>query len=146
DESQIGELIKRVGFWKTKAKNIKKVANILKDEYNGDIPRTLEELLKLPGVGPKMALLAMNSAWNEVAGIAVDTHVHRIANRLAWVRKPTKQPEQTRKELESWLPKEYWNDINHDLVGFGQTICSAKNPSCSVCLNQKICPYTKKNN
>ncbi|RWS17679.1 endonuclease III-like protein 1 [Dinothrombium tinctorium] len=141
DESELGELIKPVGFWRTKAKHLKKVAEILRESYDGDIPRSLEELTKLPGIGPKMGLLAMRSAWNEMTGIAVDTHVHRISNRLGWVRKATKKPEQTRKELESWLPKSFWAEINHDLVGFGQTICSAKNPQCNVCLNKPLCPF-----
>lgn len=86
-------------------KYIKQTTQILKDQYNGDIPRTFKELCKLPGVGPKMANIVMSVGWNDTVGIAVDTHVHRISNRLGWVRKPTKDPEQTRKALESWLPK-----------------------------------------
>ena len=84
---------------------IKRTSKILQEEYKGDIPDSVEKLCKLPGVGPKMAYLVMKCAWNQVIGIGVDTHVHRIANRLNWLRKSTKQPEDTRKELENWLPR-----------------------------------------
>jgi len=70
----------------------------------------------------------------------VDTHVHRISNRLGWVKKITKTPEETRKALESWLPKELWREVNHMLVGFGQTICRPVNPHCVSCLNKTTCP------
>lgn len=132
------KLIKSVGFFRRKAEYLKKTAQILKRDYSGDIPRTLEDLIKLPGVGPKMAHLAMKVAWNEITGIAIDTHMHRICNRLKWVN--TKTPEQTRVELESWLPREHWDNINHLLVGFGQSICSPIKPNCKSCLNKSICP------
>lgn len=140
-EKDIEDIIFPVGFYKRKAIYLKKVANILKDKYNGDIPNSIEELCKLPGVGPKMAHLCMLEAWNVVTGIGVDTHVHRIAGRLGWVPKEgIKTPEHTRKALESWLPQEYWREINHLLVGFGQTICTPTHPKCSKCDNQSICP------
>jgi endonuclease-3 len=82
---------------------IKKISEILKSQYDGEIPDTVELLCKLPGVGPKMAHLAMKTAWQTITGIGVDTHVHRISNRLGWVK--TKQPEDTRKALEAWLPR-----------------------------------------
>lgn len=102
--------------------------------------------MKLPGVGSKMAHICMNSAWNIVTGIGVDTHVHRISNRLNWVKRPTKEPEKTRIELEQWLPYEFWHDVNELLVGFGQTICTPTHPKCVQCINQSICPFAKKNN
>lgn len=110
------------------------------DEFDGDIPNTLAGLQTLPGVGPKMAHICMSSAWNVVSGIGVDTHVHRISNRLNWTSKSCTDPEKTRKELESWLPKNLWREVNLLLVGFGQTICTPKSPHCSDCLNQKLCP------
>ncbi|GFS28735.1 hypothetical protein NPIL_208531 [Nephila pilipes] len=140
-DEKIGELIYPAGFWKTKIKFIKNTTQILKDQYNGDIPRTYKELCKLPGVGPKMAHIVMSVAWNDTVGIAVDTHVHRISNRLGWVRKPTKDPEGTRKALESWLPKDQWGPINLTLVGFGQTICRPVGPSCEKCLISNLCPF-----
>ncbi|XP_028407698.1 endonuclease III-like protein 1 [Dendronephthya gigantea] len=144
-EDKIGELIKPVGFWRKKAGYIKKATEICHDQYADDIPPTVEELVKLPGVGPKMAYITMNVAWNKLSGIGVDTHVHRISNRLGWVKKATALPEQTRIALESWLPREEWNDVNVLLVGFGQQTCLPVKPLCSKCLNLDICPFGRKN-
>ncbi|XP_029413584.1 endonuclease III-like protein 1 isoform X3 [Nannospalax galili] len=140
DDDTLGRLIYPVGFWKTKVKFIKQTTAILQQHYEGDIPASVAELLALPGVGPKMAHLAMAVAWGTVSGIAVDTHVHRIANRLRWTKKVTKSPEETRTALEEWLPRELWNEINGLLVGFGQQICLPVHPSCQTCLNQTLCP------
>ncbi|XP_071566122.1 endonuclease III-like protein 1 [Temnothorax nylanderi] len=140
----LGRLIHPVGFWKKKVQYIKRTSTILLDKYGGDIPKTVKELCELPGVGPKMAHLCMRVAWGEVSGIGVDTHVHRICNRLKWVRKPTKTPEETRNELEDWLPKPLWSEVNHLLVGFGQETCLPRFPKCSECLNKDICPYASK--
>lgn len=82
----------------------------------------------------------MKVAWGEVTGIGVDTHVHRIANRLGWV-KNCKTPEATRKQLEDWLPRELWSEVNLLLVGFGQQICLPVKPQCGTCLNQSLCPF-----
>ena len=144
-EAKIGELIKPVGFWKKKAGYIKRATEICHEQYADDIPPTIEELVKLPGVGPKMAYITMNVAWNKLTGIGVDTHVHRISNRLGWVKKATTLPEQTRIALESWLPREEWSEINVLLVGFGQQTCLPVKPLCSQCLNVEICPFGKKN-
>ncbi|XP_013782865.1 endonuclease III-like protein 1 [Limulus polyphemus] len=144
-DDELGRLIYPVGFWRKKVEYLKKTAQILKDQFSGDIPPSVEELCKLPGVGPKMAYLAMAIAWKQTVGIAVDTHVHRIANRIGWVKKTTKNPEDTRKALESWLPREYWEEINLLLVGFGQTVCLPVGPKCSSCLNVKVCPFGKAN-
>ncbi|MEN2496637.1 MAG: Endonuclease III-like protein 1, variant 2 [Marteilia pararefringens] len=134
-------LIKSVGFANKKAEYIKRVANIILNEYDGNVPDSLKELCSLPGVGNKIALLYLQTALNKCEGIAVDLHVHRIANRLEWTGcKNTKTPEQTRKKLEELIPKEDWNEINNYLVGFGQTICKSK-PKCSSCLLQNTCPY-----
>lgn len=141
----LGKLIYPVGFWKKKVDYIKKCTQILIDKHGGDIPRTVKGLCELPGVGPKMAHICMQIAWGEVSGIGVDTHVHRICNRLEWVRKPTKTPEETRMELEDWLPKDIWKEVNHLLVGFGQEICLPRFPKCKECLNRGICPYAIKN-
>ncbi|XP_059432517.1 endonuclease III homolog 1, chloroplastic-like isoform X2 [Corylus avellana] len=117
DEATIKTLIYPVGFYTRKATNLKKIAKICLMKYDGDIPSSLEELLLLPGIGPKMAHLVMNVGWNNVQGICVDTHVHRICNRLGWVSRPgtkqkTSSPEETRKVLQLWLPKEEWDPIN----------------------------------
>ncbi|CAI5703359.1 unnamed protein product [Peronospora effusa] len=152
DQQELAKLIRPVGFYNYKAKYIKQTASILTEQANAagkvvaDIPDTYEGLIALPGVGPKMATLVMDSAWNNVVGICVDTHVHRISNRLKWVNtwnmnNPKSQdPEKTRAELEDWLPKEHWGPINILLVGFGQTICRPRNPKCSECKIRDICP------
>ena len=141
-EQDIGDLIKPVGFWKRKSVYLKKTSRILLDSYNSDIPKSLDDLVKLPGVGPKMAYIILSCAWDQVTGIGVDVHIHRISNRLKWVRKPTSSPENTRKELEDWLPQHLWKDVGRLLVGFGQQICGAK-PKCEECLNKSICPSVK---
>ncbi|XP_058460900.1 endonuclease III-like protein 1 [Malaya genurostris] len=140
DSDVLEKLIYPVSFYKNKTKYIRQASQILIDEYNGDIPDTLEGLLKLPGVGKKMAHLCMRSAWNVVTGIGVDTHVHRISNWLRWVPKETKTPEETRVALEKWLPFELWEEVNQLLVGFGQTTCTSSYPRCNECLNANICP------
>ncbi|XVF65446.1 hypothetical protein PTKIN_Ptkin09bG0249800 [Pterospermum kingtungense] len=145
DETAIKDLIYPVGFYTRKAINMKKIAKICLMKYDGDIPSSLEELLLLPGIGPKMAHLVMNIAWDDVQGICVDTHVHRISNRLGWVSRPgTKQktlnPEETRVALQQWLPKEDWVPINPLLVGFGQTICTPLRPRCDICSITEFCP------
>lgn len=142
-EKDIEDLIHPVGFYRRKAIYLKKVCQILMTKYEGDIPKGIEELCQLPGVGPKMAHLCMQEAWNITTGIGVDTHVHRIAARLGWVGgagKKIKTPEDTRKALEQWLPYEYWREINHMLVGLGQTICTPLRPKCSECANNNLCP------
>ncbi|CAH2037024.1 unnamed protein product, partial [Iphiclides podalirius] len=107
-DEELGKLIYPVAFWKRKVKYIKKTTQTLKDQYNSDIPDSVEKLCKLTGVGPKMAHICMKLAWNKVTGIGVDTHVHRISNRIGWVKKATATPEKTRKALESWLPFDLW--------------------------------------
>ncbi|KAJ3781851.1 DNA glycosylase [Lentinula aff. detonsa] len=141
--SLVQDSINKVGFWRRKTEYIQKAAVICRDKYDGDIPKTLEELLDLPGVGKKMAYLTLGSAWGLNMGIGVDVHVHRITNRLGWHNPPTKTPEETRINLESWLPRELHQTINHLLVGFGQTICSPVKPKCSECSLSSIeglCP------
>ncbi|XP_063058697.1 endonuclease III-like protein 1 [Engraulis encrasicolus] len=140
DDDTLGKLIYPVGFWRTKVKYIKQSTAMLREEYGGDIPSSVEGLVQLPGVGPKMAHLAMDIAWHQTSGIGVDTHVHRISNRLGWTRTQTKTPEDTRRALEAWLPRELWSEINWLLVGFGQQVCLPVGPQCVSCLNRHCCP------
>lgn len=122
-ELEIEKLIYPVGFYKTKAKHIKKLAGLVLKKYDGKIPRTQKELTTLPGVGIKTANLVLNRAFG-IPAIAVDTHVHRISNLLGWVN--TKTPEQTEKELIRILPKKYWSDINRLMVSIGRQFTSKK--------------------
>ncbi|KAF9022486.1 DNA glycosylase [Hymenopellis radicata] len=143
EDSVISEAIAKVGFWRRKTVYIKQAAQKLRDEFDSDVPKTVDELCSLPGVGPKMAFLALQIAWNLNHGIGVDVHVHRITNRLGWHRPPTKTPEETRLNLQSWLPTELHPDINHMLVGFGQVHdMSPVRPKCDECTlsTAGLCP------
>lgn len=140
-EGDIAALISSVGFWRNKAKFIKASAGIIVEKWGGEVPNTMAGLLSLPGVGPKMATIALQCCW-DVAGIGVDVHVHRIANRLGWVKSST--PIDTQKALESLIPRHLWGGVNIDLVGFGQQVCLPLGPSCNVCLNRDICPVGAK--
>ena len=140
---QLKNLIYEANFNNNKAKYLKNIAKTLKTDYNGKMPETFEEILKLPGVGPKMGILYMYFHLNKCVGISVDTHVHRIANRLQWVT--TKTPEETRKKLEEIFDKKVWMEINEVLVGFGQMVCLPINPKCNECLVKEICPEGIKN-
>lgn len=118
DPETLNSLIGKVGFHNNKTKFIKGAAEIIIAEYDGDIPPTAEEMMKLPGVGPKMAYIVETVAFGTVSGIGVDTHMHRMFNDLKWVDSNT--PERTREQLEGWLPKERWGEVNVLWVGFGQ--------------------------
>ncbi|OOF92837.1 hypothetical protein ASPCADRAFT_210094 [Aspergillus carbonarius ITEM 5010] len=136
---RLNELIRTVGFHNNKTKYIKAAALIIRDQYDSDIPSTAPELMKLPGVGPKMAFLCMSAAWGKHDGIGVDVHVHRITNLWGWHK--TKNPEETRMALESWLPKDKWHEINKLLVGLGQTVCLPVARRCGECdlAGTKLC-------
>jgi len=136
-EKQIEELIYGVGFWHNKAKFLKLVGAACESQFGGDVPSSIEALCSLKGVGPKMAFIAMNACWGKAVGIGVDTHVHRISNRLRWVKGNT--PEQTRDHLQALLPQRMWGGINVLLVGFGQQQCLPVSPKCDTCLLRKIC-------
>ena len=133
---QIEKLIYPVGFYKTKAKHLKKFPKVLKQEFNNEIPKTLGELIKLPGVGRKTANLVLTVSFNKSA-ICVDTHVHKIMNRLGYLK--TKNPFQTEMILRKTLPKDYWTTINSILVTFGQHTCTPISPFCSRCPVNKYC-------
>lgn len=138
DTKKIEKLIKSTGFYHVKAKRIKDVAKILLEQYNGKVPNDIDELLKLPGVGRKTANCVLVYAFNKPA-VPVDTHVHRIANRLGLVQ--TKTPEQTEMELVSTIDRKYWTKINDTFVMFGQTVCKPIGPLCEPCLLKKNCKY-----
>ena len=127
-----------IGFYRVKSRNVKKLAEILMEKFQGKVPQTLEELTSLPGVGRKTANCMLNYVFHKPA-IAVDTHVHRISNRLGWIK--TKTPEQSEGALEKIIPKDEWVNVNKLLVGHGQTICTPVNPKCEECLISKYCKY-----
>lgn len=114
----LNKLIRKVGFHNNKTKYIKKACDILAEEYGGDIPPTAREMMNLPGVGPKMAYIIESEAFGTTTGIGVDTHMHRMFNDLGWVKSTT--PEGTREQLEGWLPRDRWAEVNVLWVGIGQ--------------------------
>jgi endonuclease-3 len=132
----IAKTIYPVGFYKTKAANIKKICERLLAENDGQVPDELDELLKLPGVGRKTANLVVTIGFGK-PGICVDTHVHRITNRWGYVH--TKTPEQTEMALREKLPRRYWLVINDMLVAYGQNLCKPISPFCSRCRIGKYC-------
>jgi len=131
------ELIKVSGFYKVKAARIKEVSKILVEEYSGEVPTDFEELINLPGVGAKTANCVLVYAF-KIPAIPVDTHVHRLSNRLGWVQ--TKKPNKTEQALKKILPRDLWIDLNRLLVRFGQQICLPIHPKCEICPLNKTCP------
>lgn len=143
-EEEIDKCISKVGFHTRKAMYIRKACEMLAQNFNGDVPQTIEEVVSLPGVGPKMGHLLLQNGWDINLGIGVDVHIHRLAQMWGWVPK-TDKPEVTRSALEDWLPQQVWADINPLLVGFGQTVCPIKANSCDVCtLSDGLCEGVNK--
>ena len=143
DVDDIEELIREVGFYRTKAPRIKEIARIIQNEYKSKVPDNMDTLLTLPGVGRKTANCVLAYGFGQDV-IAVDTHVHRISNRLGLVI--TKTPEDTEKELYKTIPKKHWKYINEFLVRFGQDICRPVGPKCGACPIVDICPTGADNN
>ncbi len=137
DVSEIESLIKEVGFYRVKAGRIKEISRILLEKYDGRVPDDMETLLELPGVGRKTANCVLADAFLKDA-IAVDTHVHRISNRLGLIE--TKVPEETETELKKIFPQKYWRHINLLLVKLGQNICRPISPRCGICALNDMCP------
>jgi endonuclease-3 len=133
---QIEKVIYPVGFYRNKAKNIVAISQKLIDDYNGQVPDDLDELLKLPGVGRKTANLVITVGYSK-PGICVDIHVHRISNRWGYIH--TKNPEQTEFALREKLPQEYWIEYNGLLVSMGQNLCAPTSPWCSKCPVIQFC-------
>ena len=135
---QIEKAIFPVGFYPTKAKYIKETCRILIQAYDGKVPDTMEELMKLPGVGKKCSAITLVYGFNKPDFIPTDVHVHVIANRLGWVK--TKHPDKTMIKLMEIIPKKYWYDLNNLLVAHGQNICVTNSPFCSRCAINSYCP------
>lgn len=133
---QIEKAIYPCGFYKTKARNILKISQIILDDFNGQVPDNIDDLLTLPNVGRKTANLTITEGYGKL-GICVDTHVHRISNRLGYVQ--TKDPDKTEFALRDKLAKKYWVEYNMLLVMWGQNVCKPISPLCSQCPVNKIC-------
>lgn len=137
---EISKEIKSCGLYKSKAEKIKVTSQTLCNLYNGEVPNTLEELVKLPGVGRKTAGVVLSNAFGQDA-IAVDTHVFRVSNRIGIVN--THTPEKTEFALMEAIPKKRWYHSHHLLIFHGRRICKARNPECSICPIQNDCNYYK---
>lgn len=137
-EAAIFDALQGATFPEAKAPRIKQIARILVEKYGGRVPNTREELLALPGVGPKTANCVLLYAF-EIPALCVDTHMHRITNRLGWV--DTQRPEQTEAALEKILPHEYWSSINRLMLQHGRAICTYGVPACSICPIRSYCRY-----
>ncbi len=134
---KLEKLIYSSGHYKKKSHTLKHVSKILIKKYKEKVPKTKEELLSIKGIGPKTANIVLCFAY-DMCVIPVDTHCHRIPNRLGWVK--TKTPEKTEKELEKILPKKYWKEFNTTIILFGKEICQPISPFCSKCPVSKYCP------
>jgi endonuclease-3 len=134
--TRLQKIIYPVGFYRNKAKAILGLSHKIIEDFHGFVPDTIDELLSFKGVGRKTANLVLGLGFG-IPAICVDTHVHRISNRLGWVK--TRSPEDTEKELEKILPKRLWIDLNTILVAFGQNLCVPISPFCSACSVSSFC-------
>lgn len=135
---ELEEDIKSTGFYRNKAKNIKKCCQMLVEKFDSQVPRTMEEMLELPGVARKTANIVLSNAFGVIEGIAVDTHVRRLAKRLGLTEH--EDPEKIEESLMEIVPKDYWMKITDLLIFHGRRVCIAKKPKCGICILNKICP------
>jgi endonuclease-3 len=141
--NDLEDLIKGVGLYHSKARHLKHTAQILVSQYEGQVPNTFEQLLELPGVGRKTANVIIAVGFDG-PGLGVDTHVHRVANRLGLVN--TKDRNRTEKELKAIIDPERWNRAHHLLIWHGRQVCKARRPNCAACVLQELCQYYQQMN
>jgi endonuclease-3 len=138
DPDEVKAIIKPTGFYNNKAKSIMGASRMLVDEFGGEVPRTMEDLMRLPGVARKTANIVISNAYGIVEGIAVDTHVFRLAHRLGLTEQ--QDPDKVERDLMSELPREEWFHVNYRFIDHGRNVCTAKRPICGVCVLNDICP------
>lgn len=138
DIAELEEFVRSTGFYKNKAKNLKNTSEILTNTHGGEIPKSLDELTHLSGVGKKTANVVLGTAYGIASGIVVDTHVGRLSQRLGLTK--SKTPEKIQNDLEKIIPKENWIEWSHLLIYHGRQICKARKPQCEVCFLQETCP------
>lgn len=143
DQSDVEQYIKKIGLYRSKAKNIIGLAQYAKEHYNSQIPNTMEELVQMPGVGRKSANVVLSVCYN-IPAFAVDTHVERISKRLGFARKNDTVLD-VEKKLMKKIPKSRWNEMHHKFIFFGRYFCTAKKPNCSECSLKDICKEKNKN-
>jgi len=137
DRAQLEELIKPAGLYRSKAQNIIGLAQAICDKHGGEVPRTLDELVALPGVGRKTANVVLGNAFG-VPGIAVDTHVGRLARRFGWTMQTA--PDKVEADLMALFPESEWTDLSHRMILHGRRICHARKPMCGECTLASLCP------
>jgi endonuclease-3 len=138
DVADIEDVVRSTGFFRNKAKNLKAAASRIMDVYNGQVPRTMEDLTSLGGVARKTANIVLSNAFGIHEGIAVDTHVKRLSFRMGLTTNT--DPIRIEKDLMPLYPRETWGDVNHFLVYFGREVCPARSPHCDICELNDICP------
>lgn len=141
-QADVEEILHSLGFFRSKASNAIKAAQMVVADYGGSVPTDIDELQKLPGIGRKSANIVTSVAFGDVRGIAVDTHVFRIAHRLKF--SSAKDPSGTEKDLLKVIPEERWGEINIRWILFGRALCTARNPKCDQCFLVDICPSAGK--
>lgn len=138
---EVAEIIRSLGFYKTKARHCVEAAQAIVADFGGEVPHTMAELTSLPGVGRKTANIVLNVGFGIVEGIAVDTHVNRIAHRLGLSPKThEREPLKTEQDLLAILPRELWEPVNHQWIRHGRDTCTARAPKCDGCVLEDICP------
>jgi endonuclease-3 len=138
DLKELEEVIRSTGFYRNKAKNIKRCCRLLVEKHHSQVPRAMEELLELPGVARKTANIVLQNAYGIVEGIAVDTHVRRVSGRLGLTENDN--PDRIEQDLMKLVPKDKWARITDLLIFLGRYVCEAKKPKCEVCSLNKLCP------
>jgi endonuclease-3 len=138
DLAELEEAVRSTGFYKNKAKNIKRSGRMLVEKFNSQVPRTMDELLELPGVARKTANIVLSNAYGIIEGIAVDTHVRRLSKRLGLTE--NKNPDKIEADLMLIVPKSHWKRITDLLIFHGRNVCMARKPKCNLCSLNKMCP------
>lgn len=138
DTGDVADVIHRLGFFRTKSQHCVECAQMIMADYGGEVPRTMDELTRLPGVGRKTANIVLNKAFGIVEGIAVDTHVFRIAQRMGLTRATT--PLAAEKDLLAVIPQELWGGVNSEWIRFGRAVCTARAAKCDECPCADLCP------
>ena len=137
-QENVEKLIRSCGFYKNKAKNIIAASKMIAENYKGRVPKTMEELTKLPGVARKTANVVLGTGYGINDGIVVDTHVTRLSNRLGLTKNA--EPEKIEKDLMRIVPREEWTNFSHQLIAHGRAVCQARNPKCADCPLKTFCP------
>lgn len=144
DISELEEMVRSTGFYRNKAKNIKASAEMIVEKFDGRVPKTMDELLELPGVARKTANVVLQSAYGVNVGVVVDTHVGRLSRRLGFTKQ--KNPEKVEQDLMELIPKKDWSNLAFWLIDHGRAICKSQKPLCDECFLNKVCPSAGKFN